>query len=171
MKKIIVLKSLMFYTINKMKILVVYYSRTGTTAKIAKELSREFKCDIEEVHDRKNRKGILGWIIAGGDGTSKKTTVIEKTVYNPSLYDLVIIGTPKWVNTTPAIRTYLKENVNKFKKVAFFCTMDSSSGKNVLEEMAQITGEKPIAVMELRSSDVKKENYRHTLQEFVSKIK
>lgn len=154
-----------------MKILVVYYSRTKTTAKIAKELSRELKCDIEEIHDRKNRQGILRWFIAGRDGMSKRTTIIEKTVKNPADYDLVIIGTPIWVNTTPAIRTYLKDNVNKFKKVAFFCTMGGSSGKNAFEEMVQITGKKPVAVMGLRASDVQKGDYCQVFQKFISEIK
>ncbi len=99
-----------------MKILVVYYSRTGNTAKIAKEIAGQLKCDIEEVHDTKNRKGILAWFIAGRDGMSKRTTIIEKTKYDPSAYDLVIVGTPIWVNTTPAIRTYLMQNSNKIKK-------------------------------------------------------
>ena len=151
--------------------MVVYYSRTGATAKIAKEISRELKCDIEEVHDRKSRKGILRWFVAGRDGTLKRTTIIEKTVHDPSVYDLVVIGTPLWVNTTPAIRTYLKENADKFKEVAFFCTMGGSSGKNAFEEMSQITGKKPIAVMDIRNDEVMNANYRHALQEFISKLK
>lgn len=154
-----------------MKILIVYYSRIGTTAKIAKELSRELKCDIEEIHDQKNRKGILGWFIAGRDGMSKRTTPIGRTVKNPSDYDLVIIGTPIWVNTSPATRTYLKDNAKKLKKVAFFCTMGGQSGKKVFEEMEQITGKKPIAVMDLRERDVKSGNCQQALPEFTSRLK
>lgn len=154
-----------------MKILVVYYSRTGTTARIARELSGELNCDCEEIHDRKNRKGILGWFIAGHDGMSKSTTMIGKTVYDPSHYDLIIIGTPIWVNAAPAIRTYAKENTKYFKKVAFFCTMGGTAGKPVFEEIAQITGKNPVAVMELREKEVKDGSYRPALREFISNLK
>lgn len=154
-----------------MKILVVYYSRTGTTAKIAKEIADGLKCDIEEIHDRKNRNGIIKWFIAGRDGMSKSTTDIKKTAYNPSQYELIIIGTPIWVNATPAIRTYLKENTGNFKNIAFFCTMGGSVGKNAFLEMEQIAGKKPLTVMELRSDDIKNGNYKQTLQKFISEVK
>ena len=57
-----------------MKNLVVYYSRTGRTKKIAKEIQERLNADIEEIHDVKNREGILGWLSAGRDAGTKKTT-------------------------------------------------------------------------------------------------
>lgn len=39
-----------------MKILIVFYSRTGTTRKVAHELQKSLKADIEELFD-KNRSG------------------------------------------------------------------------------------------------------------------
>jgi flavodoxin len=43
-----------------MKTLVVYYSRTGTTRKVAEAIAGILRCDIEEVVDTKKRSGILG---------------------------------------------------------------------------------------------------------------
>lgn len=153
-----------------MKTLVVYYSRTGTTAKIAKEIAENLKCDLEEIHDTVNRQGILRWFLAGRDGSLKKTTVIEKTKFKPSGYDRVIIGTPIWVNTTPAIRTYLIENANKFKTVAFFCTMGGKVSRKLFREMEQLTGKKPVAVMGLRYNEVANGTYKNTLKEFITLI-
>lgn len=154
-----------------MRILVVYYSRTGTTARIAKELCAQLKCDSEEIRDKKDRRGYLGWFIAGRDGWGKKTTVIGKIKHDPSNYDLVIVGTPIWVNTTPAIRTFLMENAGKFKEVAFFCTMGGTGGKKAFLEMEELAGKKPVAVMELREGDVRGGSYKDQLGEFVSKIR
>lgn len=153
-----------------MRALVVYYSRTGTTAKIAKEIAEGLRGDIEEIHDAKNRQGILRWFIAGKDGMEKNQTVIGETKHDPSEYDLIVVGTPIWVNATPAIRTYLKQNTGRFKKLAFFCTMGGSGGKPVFEEMQAITGKEPVAVMELRQKDVFSENYQPALRKFVSDI-
>jgi len=110
-----------------MKTLVVYYSRTGTTRKVAEAIAGILRCDIEEVVDTKKRSGILGWLRSGRDAGSKKLTTIEKIKMHPNLYDVVIIGTPVWNNkmSTP-IRTYISEYREHFKEVAFFCTQDGS---------------------------------------------
>ena len=61
-----------------MKPLVVFYSRTGTTKKVAETISSILKCDVEEVFDTKNRAGVLGWLRSGRDAGSKKLTAIDK---------------------------------------------------------------------------------------------
>jgi len=131
-----------------MKILVAFYSKTGNTKMVAKEISSFLDTDIDEITDKRNRKGILGWIWGGSDSTFKKMTEIEFKK-NHFMYELVIIGTPIWAFTiTPAIRTYLSNN--KFKKVAFFCTSAGSGIKKAFEEMEKLT-EKPIATLSLKS--------------------
>jgi flavodoxin len=77
-----------------MNALVTYYSRTGTTRKVAEKLASFLNCVSEEIHDTTNRKGILGWLSAGKDATSKKLTKLEKVNNDPASYDIVIIGIP-----------------------------------------------------------------------------
>ncbi|NMC36042.1 hypothetical protein GYA49_03270 [Candidatus Beckwithbacteria bacterium] len=154
-----------------MKTLIVYYSRTGNTAKIAKELAKNLKADLEIVYDTKNRRGPVRWFLAGGDGMGKKITAIKTPKYDPSKYDRVIIGTPIWVNATPAIRTYIQQNVKGLKKVAFFCTMGGINSEGVFADLQAETGKKPIATLAIRGKDVKAKNYSNALQEFVHKLK
>ena len=154
-----------------MKTLISYYSRTGNTAKIAKELAKNLKADLETVHDTKNRQGPIRWFLAGGDGMGKKITTIKKTKYDPTKYDLVVIGTPIWVNATPAIRTYIQQNVKGLKKVAFFCTMGGTNSESVFADLQAETSKKPIATLAIRGKDVKARNYSHVLREFANKLK
>jgi flavodoxin len=42
------------------RILVVYYSRSGTTRKIAEALSEALACDLEEIVEDKSRAGSFG---------------------------------------------------------------------------------------------------------------
>jgi flavodoxin len=56
------------------KILIVYYSRTGTTKKVAEYLRTMFSCDIEEVLDSKIRKGIIALFIGIKDAILKNKT-------------------------------------------------------------------------------------------------
>jgi flavodoxin len=41
------------------KILVVYYSRTGMTKKLANSIANLLFADIEEIVDTKNRSGLM----------------------------------------------------------------------------------------------------------------
>ena len=126
-----------------MKTLVVFYSRSGTTKRVALDVAKALNADIDEVIDKKSRKGILGFLRAGYDATRGKTTEIEFEK-DPSDYDLVIIGTPVWNSrVTPAIRTYLLRNRERIKRAAFFSTCAGRPGK-CLEQMEELWGKKPI---------------------------
>jgi len=126
-----------------MKMLVAFYSRSGTTKRVAQEIVKALNADIDEVIDKKSRRGILGFLIAGYDATRGKTTEIEFEK-DPSDYDLVIIGTPVWNGrVTPAIRTYLLQNREKIKSAVFFSTCAGRFGK-CLEQMEELWGKKPL---------------------------
>jgi len=48
-----------------MKILVVFYSRTGATRTVAQKIADLVKGDLEEIKDTRNRAGILGFLRSG----------------------------------------------------------------------------------------------------------
>ena len=126
-----------------MKTLIAFYSRSGTTKRVAQEVAKALNADIDELIDKKSRKGILGFLRAGYDATRGKTTEIEFEK-DPYDYDLVIVGTPIWNGrVTPAIRTYLLRNQEKIKNAAFFSTCAGRPGK-CLEQMEELWGKKPI---------------------------
>lgn len=132
--------------------LVVYYSRTGNTKKVAEKMAEVLKCDLDEIQDQKNRSGIFGWLRGGVDAFNRRLTQIRHEK-DPKKYDLVIIGTPVWAGTmTPAVRTYLEQN--EFKKVAFFCTYGGQEGKT-FQDMEKII-KKPIATLGLHRKDLGK---------------
>jgi hypothetical protein len=45
-----------------LRILVVFCSRSGRTRRIAKALSKELECDLEEINEPRTRTGLLGYI-------------------------------------------------------------------------------------------------------------
>jgi flavodoxin len=153
------------------KIIVVYYTRTGTTKKVAEAIADNLKCEIEEIIDTKNRKGIIGWLRSGADATKERLAVIKDIKHNPASYDIVIIGTPVWgSNLTPAIRTYITQNKENLKNVAFFCTADGD-GKKALENLEKFIGRKPVFSFGVRSKEVKKGKYVQKVKEFFDKVK
>jgi flavodoxin len=151
-----------------MKTLVVYYSKTGNTKKIAEEILKVIKADRDEIVDLKNRKGLINWLISGRDGMKKRLTKIKYSK-NPARYDLVVIGTPVWGwNVVPAVRTYLTEN--KPKKISFFSTSGGTNVKQTFLDMESIS-KKPIAFLSITEKEIKSNNYHDKLKEFCNKLK
>lgn len=154
-----------------MKTLVVYYSRTGTTKKIARDIRKEFNCDIEEIIDTKDRNGPLGYLMAGKDATLKKLTKI-RTKKDPSKYDLIIIGTPVWAFTMSSpVRTYISAFRDKFKKIALFCTMGGSGDEKTLKDMEILAKKFAKAKLSLKTLDVQNNNYMDKLKKFIKELK
>ena len=152
-----------------MKTLIVFYSRTGKTRKIAEELAVKLKADFQHITTPKNYQGVMGYLRGGKEAMKKVTPHIHVVHKDPMKYDMVIFGTPVWVGTMcPPIRTYMTKN--KFKKVAFFATQGSANKQKVFDEMEKIS-KKPIATMFLTTKEVVTNNYDSKLKEFVRRLK
>ena len=152
-----------------MKSLLVYYSRTGTTKKVADAISDIINCDIEEIVDEKDRSGFLGFLVSFWEAMQKKQTQIQDIKKDPSEYDLVIIGSPTWIsNTPPPIRTYLSQITTDVPDTAFFCTYGHAGYEKVFDEMKTLSGKDPVALLNLSSKDVKKEDNRDKVKNFVN---
>ena len=155
-----------------MRTLVVYYSRTGITKKVAQKIALELKADIEELIDMDKRKGALGYLKSGREAMGKKLAVIETLHYNPLDYDLVIVGTPNWASTmASAVRTYLSDQKGKIKQAAFFVTQGSSGGEKVIRSMIELSGVEARAELVLTSKESVQDNYQEKFAQFIEKVK
>ena len=151
-----------------MKCLLVFYSRTGRTKKIAELISTEMNCEYEEILDTKKRKGfIIGFIKCGLAATREKLTIIKEIQKDPKLYDAVILGTPIWnKRMTPAIRTYITENKNRFKSVAFYCTMGGKGGPQTFESMRKLCEKTPVSTLAITKKEIKNKLHLDKIKNF-----
>ncbi len=157
--------------LESMKILVVYYSRNGSTRKVAEELKAQLGADIEEITEPKGRGGPLGWIRSGKEASSGAVVPINPWKADPSTYDLVAIGTPIWAwNISSPVRSYLTTIKSKLPRVAFFCAMDAKPG-DTFKVMEGLTGKPPVATAGITGPDVKSGNYKEKLKTFAEAIK
>lgn len=154
-----------------MKHLVVYYSRTGTTKKVAQVICSQLQADCEELVDTKKRTGILGYLRAGRDVGAKALTTLQEPKYTPQNYDVVILGTPVWRNSvsTP-VRTYISNFKEKFKYVAFFSTQKSEK-RDVLKELRDLCDQIPLASLSLHKNDVKQNSFQKKLTSLIDAVK
>jgi flavodoxin len=154
------------------KVLVVCYSRTGKTNKIGKIIAEQLNGDFEEIIDKKNRDGKLGFIKSGKDAIKKKTTSIEDIKHDPTSYDMIIIGTPVWASTiSSGVLTYVETYQKLFKKVAFFYTEASSNETKVFDVLEELCNKKPEATLKIFGQDFKENAYENKTENFCNEIK
>lgn len=150
-----------------MKSLVVYYSRTNVTKKLAEAIAGKVNADIEEIVPKVNYQGKLGYARGGKDAISSKIIDLENLKYNPGDYDMVYLGCPVWASrpATPLF-SYMKKNEGNFKNVKFFVTAGGTGTDSTLKHMedASIKPEKTLA---LTTKEVKKDLFEEKLSSFI----
>jgi len=152
-------------------VLVVYYSRTGNTQKVAEAVAGELGCDLERIDDTKERTGLTGWFRSGRDALRRKETEIGPPQNDPAGYDLVLIGTPVWAWTvTPAVRAYITAMKDKLPDVAFFATTGGTGLSKTFRHMEELCGKAPVATLGLTEKPVKRDQYAQDVREFVAKL-
>ena len=124
------------------KTLVVYFSATGHTKKVAETIAKETGADLFEIKPEVPYKPEdLNWQNAKSRSTlemkdpGSRPAIAEKVV-NMSQYDVVFVGFPVWWYQEPSIiNTFMESYDFKGKKVIPFATSGMSpigdSGKNM----------------------------------------
>ncbi len=154
------------------KILLVYYSRTWITGKVAEYIKLLTNCDTEEIIDKKERTWILWYIWAGRDAALKKITEIQKIKFKPWDYDILIIGTPvRDFAISPAIRSYIQENKEDLPpKIIFYCTTWNSWEREAFQEMIYVCSKVPIWTICFKTKEIEKNKFQERLKNFLEEI-
>ncbi|MBR2069449.1 MAG: NAD(P)H-dependent oxidoreductase [Candidatus Gastranaerophilales bacterium] len=121
------------------KVLVAYFSATGTTKKVAQNLSKALNCDIYEI------KPLQPYTSADLDWTNSKSrssVEMKDRKSRPEMtsdeisikdYDTIYLGFPIWWYVAPTIiNTFLEKHDFSNKKIVLFATSGGSGfGKTI----------------------------------------
>ncbi len=155
-----------------MKVLVVFYSRSGNTRAVGRQVAAMLDAAVEEIQDPANRKGLVGFLRSGFEGVREKPAKIRPPVEAVSKYDLVVIGTPIWAGKLASpMRAYLNQVRGRLPKVAFFCTSGGGGYQAVLDAMAQLAAAPSVASVELKQVEVKSGDLDELLNDFCSRLR
>jgi len=139
-----------------MKALVVCYSRTGNTRKLAEAVAAALGAELEAITEPAGRAGFWGYLAAGRDAILKRSTPIGPLAADPAAFELVIVGTPVWAFTMASpVRSFLAGAAGKLKAVAFFCTQGGSGHQRTFREMERLAGRPPRATLVLTERELK----------------
>jgi flavodoxin len=153
------------------KTLLVYYSRTGNTRRLAEAIARELRCDVEEIHDTRARLGFIEFLKSCVEALREHHAKIEAVEHDPKAYDLIVIGTPVWAGSvsTP-IRAYLGAHVGSFPDVAFFCTLGHQGSSGTFLEMQKLVGRPPLARCVVTAREIAAGGFQPRVAQFVGEL-
>lgn len=135
--------------------LVVFYSRTGYTQRVAERIAAALGADIEAIAEPRRRTGFLGILHCVTDVLRSRCPPIERLQHDPSRYPTVIVGSPVWAGRMASpVRSFLVAHAGKLQQVAFFVTSGGPNGQKVLGELASLAGHPAAATLALTDREI-----------------
>jgi menaquinone-dependent protoporphyrinogen IX oxidase len=155
-----------------MRALVVYYSRTGNTRRLGRWIAAGLDATAEEIGDRVDRRGLIGYLRSGNQALFNRKTDILPVAHDPNEYELVVIGTPVWrMSLSSPVRTYLHQFGRRLRHVAFFCTMDRFGSQRVFRQMQQVCGSAPVATLACTTKQLGAADLPDVVAAFASRLR
>lgn len=113
------------------KVLVAYFSYSGTTRNVAGTLSEKTGGDLFEITPQDNYSDV--YVESNREIRKNERPALADTVENMDEYDIIFVGFPVWWHATPApINTFLESYDLTGKLIIPFCT---SGGSDIEETM------------------------------------
>ena len=138
-----------------MRTLIVYFSRTGYTKRIAESIAKEMHATLLPITETRSRLGFIGYqrcVLEAAFGFNAK---IDKAAIDPKSFDLVLLGTPIWGwHLASPVRAFARQHAQAIGSCGFFCTMGGSGASAAFTELQEIIGHAPLATLALTDREV-----------------
>lgn len=152
--------------------LVVYYSWTGATAKVAKAVAAALTADVEEIKEARPRRGLFAFLRSGMEASRKMIPAIQPSARDASGYDVVVLGFPVWAHDIASpMRAYLEREKSKLGTIAAFCTLGGSGADAAFQSIAAVCGRTPISMLSLTSGELAADRWRDRVCAFADAVK
>ncbi len=126
-------------------ILIVCYSRSGNTEKLARIIAGRLKADLRLIEDLRPRKGLFAFIRSGFESVTEK--VIKIRPLDPPVnlddYELVLVMGPVWAGSLDSpLRSYLTEVGSELGQYAqiMTCSDPKNTYEKAFEQAAALVG-------------------------------
>lgn len=126
-----------------MKTLIVYYSHEGNTEYAANKIASACGFDTLRLAPARAypERGFRKFFWGGKSAVMAETPALAPYAFDPGAYDRIIFGFPVWAgNVTPPIRTFVKEQDLKGKRVAAFACESGAGAEKAFGKLKAILG-------------------------------
>ncbi|MEM5947249.1 flavodoxin family protein [Spirochaetia bacterium 38H-sp] len=145
-----------------MKVLLVYYSHTGSVEKIASFIKGKYSVDTLEIEPKKKipTSGFFMFMLGGYEAIFKKAPPLKNPEINPGDYDLIIVGSPVWAGRISSpVYSFIKRYGFSEKKCAVFCCYAGNPGNSLseLSDLLEERGNHIISIAGFKQKDLETE--------------
>ena len=156
-----------------MKTLIVYYSRTGNTAKVAKALEKLLDADMCEIRCDKYSGGVWRYLLAGYDSVAGRLPAITLPTFSVTNYDLVLIGTPVWTShPSLPVRAFAADKPRLPDRIGLFFTYGGHSpAQKAVDELTALFAAPVKASLAIQSDQLDGDEYIAAVSRFAEQLK
>ena len=124
-----------------MKELIVFYSKTGTTKKVAEKIIDEKQCDFDELR------------------FDEQTKIMNES-RDPSLYDHIILMSPVWAFAlADPMKQYVRKHKGKIKEYDLIVTCSGLGLRGCVKNCISSIGKPPMQALKIRAKHVQSDHY------------
>ena len=157
-----------------MKTAVVFYSLDGNCAVAAEIIKSQLNADLIRIQtkDDKKRGKIAKFFWAGGMMFSKKNPPVKEYQFDPSAFDLIVMGAPVWAGSPASpIKTFLSQTPITGKKIALFVCHMGGMESALSKFKSLLLGNEIIGETEILNAVKNGEETRKKIEDWVSTLK
>jgi len=157
------------------RVLVCYYSFTGNTRLVARELQEclhgRYSVDIFEVVPERARRYVVWLVYSFFPGSRVGIKDIQSDI---SVYDLVCLGTPKWTFSCPPLNEYIHKIIGyRGKRILLFVTYGGFREKAFVSRIVEALkkkGASQVSVLLIKRSRIVDGSYRRIVNSFCASL-
>jgi flavodoxin len=126
----------------KSKMMVVYYSYSGITKKVAEFIKEKVDGDIFEIEPVDQYPSSYSAVLelANKELASGYKPTLRKRLENMDNYDVIFLGSPVWCGTiAPAVTSFLSTHDLSGKTIIPFCTHGGGGESNTFRDIQILT--------------------------------
>ena len=154
------------------RMLVVCYSNTGTSRRVADLLASQFQWPRGEVREERSRTGLAGMLRCAADSLFKRHPAIRYEGPDPRDFETVVLIAPIWLAEMAApMRSFVRDRAPSLKRVAVISVMGGQGATNAFAEIDRILGRPPILSTSFTARDVDDGSYSSALEVFGTAVR
>jgi len=157
-----------------MKTALIVYSLDGNCAYAAEIIKSILNADMVRIQtkDEKKRGKIARFFWAGGMMFSKKNPPLKDYQFDPSVYDLIILGAPVWAGSPASpVKTFLSQTPVTGKKTAVFVCHAGGKGEALNTFKSYLTGNDIIGEADFFNPAKNNEEINKKISDWSNKLK
>jgi flavodoxin len=153
-------------------VLVVFYSRSGTTRRVANDIASRLACPILEITEATPRKGTIAYMRSAFEALAGRLPEIEKIPRNLRDYPLIVLGTPVWAgHVASPVRSFLAQHRNEIGTLCAFCSMGGRDPAKTFADIGAVFGKQLAATLAMSERDLVSPEYAAKLDTFVAALR